>query len=193
MQPSDGAIDQGRSDEEILETGEEPMAASVNVEQLIKELHYEDRMYRHLLALAYEKADILIKGKALQLPELTKKEEEIIEQTEKLAKVREQLIARIAGEWGEDAGALNVSAICRKLPKEDSLRMSAIQSTLRKTVKDLMLRNQINRSLLENAIHYCTFSLQLMTQPAAATPQYSRFGQEAAYGGPVRSVINVRS
>lgn len=169
------------------------MAASINVEQLIKELTYEEKMYRNLLALAYEKADLLIRGKAMQLPEITQKEQEVIEQTNKLAQVREQLISRIAAELSEDAATLNVSTICRLLPKEPSLRLSAIQSTLRRTVKDLTLRNQINRSLLENALDYCSFSLQLMTQPAAATPQYGRYGQETVYSGPVRSVLNLRS
>lgn len=170
----------------------EIMNQLTQLDSLIQALNYEDMMYKSLLALGLEKTDALVKNKPDLLPAIAAKEAEVTAQTGKLSKIREQLMERVAYELGEDAATLNLTRICMLITKEQSTRLSAVQTKLRKTVEDLSLRNQINRRLVESALEYVNFSIQLMAQPAAALPQYGRTGLDTS-GSPVRSLINIRS
>ena len=58
---------------------------------LIKALEYEEMLIGNLLAIGKEKTELLAHNKPMELPAITSKESQLIEQMNQLEKVRMQL------------------------------------------------------------------------------------------------------
>lgn len=160
------------------------------VENLIKALHYENHIYSGLLNSAEKKTEYLVKNDTASLSEITKEENLMADQAGQLGKVREQYISKICEALGVKA-VKTVDEIRKYLPKGQSDLLGSMQDKLRETVMKLVVRNGINQKLIENALNYIDFNIQLLTSPAPQAPTYGKTGQDAA-AGVNRSLLDVR-
>lgn len=159
------------------------MIDAIWVDNLIKVFEYEDKLYAQILEKAESKTDIIVKGDVDSLQETNLKEQKIINELSKLNNAREQIIAQIARKVGKKPGELNVSYLVSILPEDKAQKLSAVRDSLKETIEKLKYRNDINQKLLNNAIDYINFSLNIIMQPAPQVTQYGRKGFEQQING----------
>ncbi len=160
------------------------------VQKLIKALEYEEATYGRLLSLSEKKTEYLVKSDTAALSQLTEEENQLIDQTRQLSKVREQLIAMLY-EGNADMKDATLENIKNSLPQDQAAAMGRIQRKLKETVLRLASRNSINQRLIEKAIQYIDFNLELITAPRATTPIYGKSGEEIS-GGHKRSMLDIK-
>lgn len=159
------------------------MVNTVWIDNLIKVLDYENKLYGQLLSMAESKTDVVVKGDIAKLQELVGKEQKFIGELGKLKDVREQILDQISRTTGVKSEDLTLSKLAELLPKEQSERLIRIRDNLQETIDKLKAKNDLNQQLIRNALEYVDFSLNLLTQPAPQTPQYGRKGTETGTKG----------
>lgn len=160
------------------------------VDKLNKALSYERLTYGKLLSLGEKKTEYLVKNDTSMLSGITEEENQLIDQTRQLGKVREQLVATLCGNES-DATRITLEVLKQRLPKDQATAMGQVQAQLKETVMKLAVRNSINQRLIENALKYINFNMEIMTAPSAATPTYGKSGEEVT-GLRKRSVLDIK-
>jgi len=166
------------------------MIDAVWVDNLIKVLEYENRLYTQILEEAEKKTDVIVKGDISSLQETTLREQKIINELEKLNSAREQIVAQIARKTGKKPEELTVSVLAELFPEDMAKKLKSTGDSLKATIEKLKYRNDINQKLLNNAIEYVNFSLNLIMQPGPQTTQYGSRGMEKAMNG--RHVLDIK-
>lgn len=159
------------------------MIDAIWVDNLIKIFEYENKLYEQILEKADYKTDLIIKGDVDSLQEMVVKEQKIINELEKLENAREQIVAQIARKAGKKSEELTVSYLIELLPRDKAEKLSSVRDSLKKTIEKLQSQNDLNQKLINNAMDYVNFSLNLLTQPKPTTAQYGRNGLETQMNG----------
>lgn len=154
------------------------MTDTILIDNLIKIFDYERKLYAQILEEAEQKTDIIVKGDVNSLENITLKEQKIISNLEMLNNEREKIVAQIAKKLGKKPGELTVSGVAEILPEDKARKLLSIRDSLKETIEKLKVKNDINQKLLNNAIEYINFSLNLIMQPSPQTTQYGRKGTE---------------
>ncbi|MCX7774184.1 MAG: flagellar protein FlgN [Clostridia bacterium] len=154
------------------------MLDSKLIENLIKALQYEQRTYERLLNIAEQKTDCLIKDDTALLVSITEEEKKMADQTRQLNQVREQLLSKICSDLGQDFKTFTINKLKELTSEPFKKQLEDIQQKLSETVNKLYARNGINDKLIENALKYINFNIQLIAAPQPAAPSYGRSGQE---------------
>lgn len=160
------------------------------IENLIKTLQYEWRVYNSLLKLAEKKTEYLVSNDTSLLSGITEEESKLAEQSKQLARVREQYAVNLNEALGLSTGT-SLEEAERHLPGPQAAQLADVRRKLKETVMKLMLRNGINQKLIENALEYINFNLELMASPAPQTSVYGKSGTEVSAGGK-RSMLDIR-
>jgi len=124
------------------------------------------------------------------LEETTIREQKIVKELEKLNSAREQIVVQIARKLGKKPAEVTASCLAEILPEDKAKKLLSVRDSLRETIEKLKARNDTNQKLLENAIEYINFSLNLYMQPAPQTTQYGRKGAEKQING--GSVLDIK-
>lgn len=159
-------------------------------EKLMQSLKLELRLYSGLLQLAEKKTEYLIGNDTARLSAINQEESKMAEQGKQLARVREQYAAELNKALGLSADA-SLEEAEKYLPEQQALELADIRKKLKETVMKLMLRNGINQKLIENALEYIRFNLELMAGPAPETSVYGRTGTELSTGRK-RSMLDIK-
>lgn len=154
------------------------MIDAIWVDNLIKVFDYENKLYAEILKDAESKTEFIIEGDVNRLQQTVVKEQKTINELEKLKNAREQIVAQIAKKVGKTQEELTVSYLTSILPEEKARNLSSIRDNLKETIEKLKQKNDLNQKLLNNAIDYVNFSLNLFTQPSPQATQYGRKGLE---------------
>ncbi len=154
------------------------MLKTIWIENLIKVLEYEDKLYKRLLSIAEKKTGIIIDGGIEDLQLLTGKEQRLSGELNQLGDVREQIMNQIEKGLGKNNVAL--SELISLIPKEQAEKLSKAGERLKETVNKLSGKNSLNQKLIQNALEYVDFSLNLLSQPVPQTTQYGRKGDETS-------------
>ena len=161
------------------------------IDNLIKVLDYENRLYGQLFTIAESKTDRIINNEIEDLQAAVGKEQRLFSELNKLRDAREQIIGQISFKIGKASSEVTVSDIIKELPENQAKRLSDVRDKLKATVDKLKVKNDLNQKLLQNALDYVDFSLNLLTEPAPQTPQYGRKGYEE--GRKARVVFDIKS
>jgi len=175
----------------VVKTGVREMADAALTENLAKALKCEWKLYSELLKLAENKTDCLVRNDVTGLSRITEEEGKLAEQAKQLAKIREQYATGMNQTLGLDANA-SLEEAEKRLPDSQAATLADIRKKLRETLSKLTARNGINRRLIENAMEYINFSLELLSAPAPESSVYSRSGTEVKSGSQ-RSLLDIRS
>ncbi|NLG89101.1 MAG: flagellar protein FlgN [Clostridiaceae bacterium] len=166
------------------------MIKTVWIDNLIKVLEYEKRLYGRLLDLSEEKTSAVIKGELENLQTITAKEQELSDELKKLADIREKIIGQIGKSIGKYPDKITVNDLIGLVPDEYSGRLSKLSKSLKETVSKLKNKNDLNSHLIKNALDYVEFSLNLLMQPVPQAVQYGRKGNEE--GSKIRGVLDIK-
>ena len=166
------------------------MIDAVWVDNLIRVLECESRLYDQILEEAEKKTDVIVKGDISSLQETTLREQKIINELEKLNNAREQIVAQIARKTGKKPEELTVSVLAELFPGDKANKLKSIRDNLMETIGKLKARNDANQKLIQNAIEYINFSLNLIMQPVPQTTQYGSKGPEKQIGS--RTVLDIK-
>jgi len=159
------------------------MIDAIWVDNLIKVFEYENKLYAQILEEAENKTDVIVKGDVNSLQETVLREQKIIKELDKLKDAREQIITQISRKLCKKPKEITVSYLTSILPEEKAKRLSSTRDSLKETIEKLKVKNEVNEKLLNNAIDYVNFSLNLLMQPNPQTTQYGRKGVEKQIKG----------
>ncbi|HHW23084.1 MAG TPA: flagellar protein FlgN [Clostridiaceae bacterium] len=167
------------------------MPGDLLAEKLIKALQYEYRTYLEILKIAEKKTDALVKNDAVEVSKITEEEKVMAEQTVKLNQVREQILRSLAEAYDQDYKTLTIEKLKQIVEEPYKNQLGDLQKKMSDLLGKLKTRNGINQKLIENAIRYLDFNIQLLAGPEPAAPTYSKSGTEVS-GSSKRSLLDVR-
>jgi flagellar biosynthesis/type III secretory pathway chaperone len=148
------------------------MAGMIN--QLIDILGEQATRCEELLGLAKEKRDIIVKNEIEALQKITNLENMVISQNNRLEKQRVSLAADIAEVLGKRGQVLDIAALIECMagqPQQEPLREAG--NRLRTVLHELKEANDFNHVLIQNALEYVDYSLNLIrTSAQISGPEY---------------------
>jgi len=156
------------------------MADKNIAENLITALRYEYRTYSEILKIAESKTDSLVKNDVEAIAAITEKERKMAEQTHKLNQAREQIIKSLAERLNEDYRTLTIAKLSKLLKEPYKSQLEEIQKEMSALLAKLTARNEMNKKLLENAIQYLDFNIQLLAGPNPVSSTYGKSGLEVS-------------
>lgn len=157
-------------------------------ERLIGVLAKMLELYQALLVISKQKHDILIAAKAVELEAITKQEELLIVQIGKLELVRENAIQEIIDANKNVEDNLTVSDLTELAEEPFSIQLKQLLEQFNHVTVELVKMNQINTKLIEQALSYINFNINLLTQNTVG-PTYAAKGQQSQ-ATPNRSVLD---
>lgn len=160
-------------------------------ENLITALQYEYKTYLEILKIAETKTDYLVKNDVQALTSITEKENKMAEQTVKLNHVREQVLKSLAEKYDQDYKTLTITKIKNLVKEPYKSQLDEIHTKLSDLISKLSLKNEINNKLIENAIKYLDFNIQLITAPEPTAPTYGKGGVEVSQTNK-RSMLDIK-
>jgi len=152
-------------------------AASKLAEELADILEKETLLYSDASEISSKKTDIIVKGSIEDLESLVKAEQAIILGIGRLEDKREEIIMKLSEELDLELEGVNLSQITEKLGEESSKRLNYCQEDLMDTLTGLKNKNETNEQLIQNALDYIDFSVNLITTDQSGGINYSPIGE----------------
>lgn len=144
-----------------------------------------------LRALTQKKSQLLVDGNLDELDILLRGEQALIWQMGKLEERRFRLQVEIAADLRIHASQLTLERLVATVPPEYGPRCQSVAETYGESAKALMEANQLNTELVQQAMAYVDFSLQLLGARGPASAQvYSAQGQRDPRDGKLRRLDN---
>lgn len=155
---------------------------SVNklLENLIGILQLELSIYEELLELGEKKTGFLVTNDIEQITAITKEENKAAIKTRELGKAREQTLEQLCRITGDDHRSVTLSRVSEISGETYKKSFQVIGDKLFHTIMKLKARNEINQNLIENAISYINFNMQLISSPRLEATSYGPNGKEVS-------------
>lgn len=159
------------------------MAGMIN--QLIDILGEQAARCEELLGLAKEKKDVIIKNDIEQLQKITNLENMVISQNNRLERERNTLTADIAEVLGKRGQAMNITALITAMEgQKEQEPLCAAGERLRAVLAELKEANDFNNTLIQNALEYIEYSLNVIrTSAQLEGPEYPEHIQTGPASG----------
>ncbi|ADL08338.1 flagella synthesis protein FlgN [Thermosediminibacter oceani] len=141
--------------------------------ELVENLKRQLEIYEELLGLSEKKTDILVKGDVKTLGEITEIEQELIVRLGRIEEERIKIVAVIAG------GEITVSRLEEKLPDNIKMELGRISGELIEVLAKLRDRNQINEKLIQRALEYINYSIEIIAGVGKEATGYGADGKTA--------------
>jgi flagellar biosynthesis/type III secretory pathway chaperone len=137
------------------------MAGMVN--QLLEVLKEQSQRYEELLGLSLEKREAIVKDDLDQLQKITHFENLLVSQNQKLERKRQELMKDIADVMGKKADDLTLAALIELMKEQDvQAGLAEVGKKIRETLEALSDANDLNASLIQNALEYIEYSMNVM-------------------------------
>lgn len=130
---------------------------------LLETMQKQLEIYRMLLALAFEKQPVLVKGDIPELEAIIKEEELIILQVGRLEEQRSVLHLALANHFSLSPEELSLSEIVKRTEGEMSQAFQQVFEEMTGVLKDLAEINQNNTNLIKSSLEYINLTLDLLT------------------------------
>ena len=143
------------------------------IDQLAEIMEEQAQKYGELLGLSEEKKEAIIKNDISTLQKLTNLENMVISQNNRLEKKRLSLGKDIAEVLGKKEDELDLNTLISLLPDQtDKDMLKNVGDRIREVVSNLKLANEQNNNLIQNALDYIEYSVNVMR--SAANPERSK-------------------
>ena len=148
------------------------------MENFMDILEKENGEYERLTELSRQKRQVIIDGNIPALEEITDQEQEIAGILINLEKKREEIVNDMSIVLSKDPGELTVTnmiAFLSKQPKEQQ-KLRDLKDRLHGTLGEMAQLNELNESLLQQAMEMTEFDLTLFKsmRQAPTTANYDR-------------------
>jgi flagellar biosynthesis/type III secretory pathway chaperone len=124
-------------------------------------------LYAELLELGKAKKEILVSGKADNLPPLTKQEEVLVLKAGKFETARLQLVAELAAHYGRKPEEVNLTELERLSQAEGYFDVQKAGERLKTIVGELSDMNELNAQLTKQALFFVNCNINLLMQNTA--------------------------
>lgn len=149
-----------------------------NWEKLVALLGEMVELYQAILELSRQKRDVLIAVKPQELEAVTKQEELLILRVGKMEAARGKLMQEIAAASGLAVEGLTLAKMQELAGPSLAPRLDSIAADFDRIMADLAPLNQVNAELIQRALGFINYNLNVLTQSAAG-PTYAPGGQNA--------------
>jgi len=144
------------------------------IDQLIDILGEQATRCEELLGLAREKKDVIIQNDIENLQKITSLENMVISQNNRLERQRESLAKDIAEVLGKRGQVMDIAALIEAMagqPQQEPLREAG--NRIRGILADLKEANETNQMLIQNALDYIEYSLNVVrSAEEMVVPEY---------------------
>jgi len=141
------------------------------MQQLLETMNDQAQRYEELLGLALEKKDVVVQNDVEGLQKITNLENILISQNNRLEKKRLSLVTDIAEVLGQRGNDLDIAALIELMTgqPEEQKELKAVGDRIRDALKQLKEANDFNSSLIQNALDYIEYSMNLIRSSAQQT------------------------
>ncbi len=157
------------------------------IDELIDVLAYENDEYSIILKIAYEKTPVIVQGDVEKLQEYTSTEQLHLDKILKAERKREELVSDMATVLNLSKNEITVSSLIRVLNSQPDVqkRLSEVHSELKRTLKEFVAVNDINKTLLQDSLEVAEFNLNLIKGMNQA-PETANYNNRSAYNTDVQ-------
>ncbi len=135
---------------------------------LISNLEEQKQYYTELVLIAKEKRNIIINNDLENLTKFNTVENMLISKNNKLDSKITEVISDIGIVLNLDNNNLNISSIVKAINNEDDKKqLSSLSKDMLALASELKSYNDLNRELINTAIEYIDFSMNVITQADA--------------------------
>ena len=159
--------------------------------KLVAVLELEATLYQDASDISAKKTDVIVHGKIEDLDSLVKAEQAIILKIGKLEDEREKIVEALSDELELNLEGVTLSDINSRLGRESYSRLDSCQKSLAHTLGGLKNSNDTNAQLIQNALDYVNFSVNLLTTNQNTGNNYSQDGADEA-GKQRRNIFDVK-
>lgn len=157
-------------------------------ERLVDVLANMLKLYQALLTISTQKHDILVGAKAHELDALTKQEELLIVQIGKLEVIREKVLQEIITAHNFSDENITISKLAEVADPDIGIQISDLLKQFDSITADLVKMNKLNTKLIEQALSFINYNINLLTQNTIG-PTYAAKGQQTQ-GTTSRAVLD---
>jgi flagellar biosynthesis/type III secretory pathway chaperone len=141
------------------------MAGMIN--NLLEVLGQQAQTYEELYGLSQEKKDDLVKDNIDEIQKITDLENILISQHGRIEKKRVQLMKDIGSVLGVKDDSLDIPALINLMEGQDEQdELKQVRLRIRTALDKLAVANALNASLIENALDYIEYSLNVIRSSA---------------------------
>jgi flagellar biosynthesis/type III secretory pathway chaperone len=150
------------------------MSDSGLVGGLIENIKNQEFLYRELTELSEEKKNAVVKNDVAGLKNVTSKETLLTGKAQKLERLRFELMQDIALVLNKKPEVMTVSYLTELLgDKPEAGELKEAAKSLIETLDKLSEINDLNKVLLQNALEYVDFSINVIRSTAGNQPSFS--------------------
>jgi flagellar biosynthesis/type III secretory pathway chaperone len=159
--------------------------------QLLAIMEEQTKIMGDLTALSKKKAQVLVDANLDELDILLRGEQALVWQLGRLEERRFQQQAAVAADIGIHPSQVTLERLLTDVPEGYGNRCDEVARHYGETAKELTQVNQLNTELIQQAMAYVDFSLQLLGGRGPAAGQvYSPRGQQGQADGKLRRLDN---
>jgi flagellar biosynthesis/type III secretory pathway chaperone len=141
------------------------MAGMIN--NLLEVLGQQAQTYEELYGLSQEKKDALVKDNIEEILKITDLENILLSQHSRIEKKRVQLMKDIGSVLGVKDDSLDIPALIDLMEGQDEQdELKQVRLRIRTALDKLAAANALNASLIENALDYIEYSLNVIRSSA---------------------------
>lgn len=149
------------------------------VNKLIETMQKEYEAYQDILKIAKNKTEVVVEGKINELKSLTNAEQVLVLQLGKLEGTRESIVEEIAKLLGENPDELTISGLLKHVTGRFAAGLQEYQKKMTDVVKELRNVNSLNQRLIQDALEYINFSVNLFSNLRGEANVYGSDGKPA--------------
>ncbi len=143
---------------------------STLIETLVDVLEKQTVLYEELLLLAKEKQKVIINNDVELLKQITSAEVVITNKAQKLEKERMESVSDIAMVLGKSEKDLTIYKIVDLVNTEDDkAKIRNVANKIKLVMDELKIENDNNHALLETALEYINFNLNVVRSATGET------------------------
>lgn len=148
------------------------------IDELMDTLDKQNDGYQELLVLAKQKTGIIVKGDIEALQKITEQEQLLVDKVAPLEKKRIEYTKDIANVINRPLETLTITRMMELMEGQPAVkaRLSELHDRLHDTVHELSRTNDLNQSLLKEALELVNFDITLINsmKQAPLTANYDR-------------------
>ncbi|NLD49162.1 MAG: flagellar protein FlgN [Clostridiaceae bacterium] len=147
------------------------------INELINLIAEQAGIYDDILKISRDKTDIIVKGKVIDLENITKIEQSLVIKLGKLEAKREDLVKEISKDLDLDPEEMIVSDLVDRLDSKQAEELKRLKDSLALSLKELKDTNELNSKLIKNSLDYIDFSINLYSNISTGENNYGRTGE----------------
>ena len=136
---------------------------NAKIQELIKFLEEEIKIYQKVLKLSKEKTDVINRDKRVELEELVNAEDKLVSEVQDIERNRQALSLKIYSELGIDTRTGKVQDIIDKISSADSVMLAQKRKEFLDLIQELKKVNDINSNLINNSLEFVNLRMKIMS------------------------------